>query len=91
MCHRPGGVAADFDARHDTPLRSSRTDRRPIPDQPGRRRGQDRRAHDPWRSTLLTRVETLEATKMPPLAHEVVDRGRSRSFENGSAACPGLK
>jgi uncharacterized repeat protein (TIGR03806 family) len=72
-CHMPGGVAADFDARFTTPL-----DRQRILGEPARiNLGIDGARviapKDPWRSTILARMTTLEPTKMPPLAHEVVD------------------
>jgi Chitobiase/beta-hexosaminidase C-terminal domain len=45
--------------------------------------------NDPWRSTVLTRIETLEAIKMPPLAHEVVDRQAVDLLRNWIESLPG--
>ena len=73
-CHRPGGAAADFDARYDTPLAHQGLIRMPPRINLGIDGARFIAPNDPWRSTLLARVETLEPTKMPPLAHEVADR-----------------
>jgi uncharacterized repeat protein (TIGR03806 family) len=73
-CHRPGGAAADFDARYRTPL-----DRQALVNAPARINfGLDHARqvapNDPWRSVVLVRLGTLEQTRMPPLGHERVDQ-----------------
>jgi uncharacterized repeat protein (TIGR03806 family) len=73
-CHRPGGAAADFDARYDTPLSLQGLIGVPSRINLGIDGARFLAPRDPWRSTILTRVETREPTKMPPLAHEVIDR-----------------
>ncbi len=72
-CHRPGGTVAYFDARYDTPLaRQNLIDGQILIDQ-GVDRARAIAPNDIWRSILLMRVNTVEAVKMPPLAHEVLD------------------
>jgi hypothetical protein len=65
-CRRPGGAAADFDARYETPL-----DRQALVDAPARiNLGLDHARqiapNDPRRSMVLVRLTTLEQTKLPP-------------------------
>ena len=73
-CHRPGGVVADFDARYDAPLPTQGLINQPARINLGIDGARVVAPNDPWRSVLLGRLATLEPTKMPPLAHEVVDR-----------------
>jgi Chitobiase/beta-hexosaminidase C-terminal domain len=44
---------------------------------------------DPWRSMILARIETLEPTKMPPLAHEVIDRRAVELLRSWIESLPG--
>jgi hypothetical protein len=88
-CHRPGGVAADFDARFETPLA-----KQSLVDAPARINfGLDRARlvapRDPWRSVLLVRCQTLEATKMPSLAHETRDEQGIELLKAWIASLPG--
>jgi uncharacterized repeat protein (TIGR03806 family) len=72
-CHRPGGAAADFDARYDTSLAEQKLLGEPVRINLGIDGARFIAPNDPWRSIVLARVETLEPTEMPPLAHEVID------------------
>ncbi len=74
QCHRPGGVVADFDARFDTPLAKQGLIGAPVRIDLAIDGARVIAPNDAWRSVLLGRVETLEPSKMPPLAHEEVDR-----------------
>jgi uncharacterized repeat protein (TIGR03806 family) len=89
MCHRPGGAAADFDARSETSL-----ERQLMLDVPARiNLGLDRARfvapRDPWRSVILARMSTLEQTKMPPLAHETIDRAGIELLRHWIMTLPG--
>jgi hypothetical protein len=89
FCHRTSGTAADFDARWETPLA-----RQGLVDVPAKiNLGIDRARlvapNDPWRSLLVVRLETLEPTKMPPLAHERVDRRGVEILRAWVASLPG--
>jgi uncharacterized repeat protein (TIGR03806 family) len=73
QCHRPGGTVAYFDARYDTPLaKQELIDGRVLIDQ-GIDKARVIAPNDVWRSIALMRVNTIEAMKMPPLAHEALD------------------
>jgi uncharacterized repeat protein (TIGR03806 family) len=88
-CHRPGGAAADFDARSETP-----PERQALIDAPARiNLGIDRARqvapNDPWRSMVLRRMETLEETRMPPIGHESIDRQGAAILREWIASLPG--
>jgi mono/diheme cytochrome c family protein len=72
-CHRPKGTVAYFDARYDTPLaQQNLINGRVLIDE---RIDSPRivAPNDIWRSILYMRANTVEAFKMPPLAHNVLD------------------
>jgi uncharacterized repeat protein (TIGR03806 family) len=73
-CHRPGGVAGNFDARYSTPLARQNLIDGPVLIDLGIDRARVISPHDVWRSIALARVETPDLTRMPPLAHERVDK-----------------
>jgi uncharacterized repeat protein (TIGR03806 family) len=73
-CHRPGGVAGNFDARYSTPLARQNVVDGPVLIDLGLDRARVIAPHDVWRSIALARVETPDLTRMPPLAHERIDR-----------------
>jgi uncharacterized repeat protein (TIGR03806 family) len=88
-CHRPGGVATDFDLRLSTPLEQQRIlDFRPRIDlaldgarliAPG----------DPWRSAILARMQRLDSNGMPPLAHQAVDERGAAMIRSWVESLPG--
>ncbi len=73
-CHRPGGTVAYFDARYDTPLARQNLIDGPVLIDQGIDRARVVAPNDLWRSLTLMRMNTLEAMKMPPLAHENLDQ-----------------
>src|SRR5262249_746815 len=73
-CHRPGGTVAYFDARYDTPLPRQSLIDGPVLIDEGIDRARMIAPNDIWRSIAFMPVNTLEATKMPPLAHETLDQ-----------------
>jgi uncharacterized repeat protein (TIGR03806 family) len=75
QCHRPGGTVAYFDARYDTPLLRQNLIDGPVLIDQGIDKARIIAPNDIWRSIVLMRVNTLEAMKMPPLAHEALDEG----------------
>ena len=89
QCHRPGGVAADFDAQYDTPLAAQGLLGAPARINLAVDGARLIAPNDPWRSILLARVNTLEPVKMPPLAHEVIDREAVRLLEAWITSLPG--
>jgi len=90
-CHRPGGTVAYFDARYDTPAsRQSLVDGPVLIDQ-GIDRARVIAPADIWRSIALMRVSTLEAMKMPPLAHETLDQQGVDLLRKWIESLPGPK
>ena len=73
QCHRPGGTAAYFDARYDTPLDKQELVDGPILYDQGIDRPRVISPHDIWRSIALMRMDTVGDIKMPPLARETID------------------
>jgi hypothetical protein len=88
-CHRPGGAAADFDARWETPLARQAMIDAPARINLGIDRARQIAPNDPWRSIVLVRLNTLEQTKMPPLAHEQTDRRGVEILRKWIASLPG--
>jgi uncharacterized repeat protein (TIGR03806 family) len=73
-CHRPGGTVAYFDARFDTPLRRQGLVDGTVLINEGIDHARIVAPNDIWRSLLYMRANTVEPIKMPPLAHQTVDR-----------------
>ena len=73
-CHRPGGTVAYFDARYNTPLAQQNLIEGQVLINQGIDNPQTIAPHDIWRSILYMRVNTVEPIKMPPLAHEMLDK-----------------
>lgn len=73
-CHRPGGAAADFDARYETPLAKQSLLNAPARINLGIDQARQIAPKDPWRSMILVRLGTLEGTRMPPLGHEQINQ-----------------
>jgi mono/diheme cytochrome c family protein len=73
-CHRPKGTVAYFDARYDTPLaRQNLIGGNVLIDE----RIDNPRIiapNDIWRSILYLRATSMEAFRMPPLAHNELDK-----------------
>ncbi len=74
QCHRPQGTVASFDARYDTPLARQELIEGPVLINEGIDGARLIAPNDIWRSILFLRINTLEAIKMPPLAHNQLDR-----------------
>jgi hypothetical protein len=89
QCHRPGGVAADFDARYETPLNAQGVVGAPARINLGVDGARLIAPKDPWRSILLARANTLEPVKMPPLALEVIDHEGVRLLDAWIRSLPG--
>lgn len=89
QCHRPRGTVAYFDARFDTPLsKQGLIDGPVLIDQ----RIDNPRViapNDIWRSILLMRANTVEGMKMPPLAHNQVDRAGMKLLRQWIESLPG--
>jgi uncharacterized repeat protein (TIGR03806 family) len=73
-CHRPGGTVAYFDARYDTSLEKQGLIDGPVLINEGIDHAHIIAPNDIWRSILYMRADSMEAIKMPPLAHLSLDR-----------------
>jgi uncharacterized repeat protein (TIGR03806 family) len=73
-CHRPGGTVAYFDARFDTPLEKQGLIDGPVLIDEGIDHARIIAPNDRWRSILYLRANSVEGFKMPPIAHQTVDR-----------------
>lgn len=91
QCHRPGGAPGFFDARFDTPLQKQNLIKGPMLINLGVDHARLIAPNDVWRSVLLARLTTLEQPKMPPLAHETIDRGGVELIESWIRSLPGPK
>jgi uncharacterized repeat protein (TIGR03806 family) len=88
-CHRPEGTVANFDARYDTPPAGQNMVGAPVLIDHGIDGARVIAPGDIWRSILFLRVNTTEAFKMPPLAHDVVDREGVETLREWIQSLPG--
>jgi uncharacterized repeat protein (TIGR03806 family) len=72
-CHRPNGVAADFDARYTTPLPDQGLVNGSLQGSYGLSYAAVIKPHDQPLSVLLQRDNSLGADAMPPLGKSVID------------------
>ncbi len=88
-CHRPNGTVASFDARYDTPLTEQNLIKGPVLIDEGIDNASIIAPNDIWRSIALVRMRTLEGFRMPPLAHQVLDRNGIDLIERWVRSVPG--
>ena len=91
QCHQPGGTGITFDARYDTPPALQNITNHPAAFSLGI---SDNacivKAQDIWRSALLYRINTNDATiKMPPLARNLIDTNAVQVFTDWINSLPG--
>jgi len=91
QCHQPGGTGITFDARYDTPLASQNITNYPA----GHSLGFDNaciiKADDVWRSMIWQRMNTTNpATKMPPLARNLIDTNGVAAIAFWVNSLPGI-
>jgi len=74
QCHQPGGSGITFDARYDTPLVNQYITNYPAQSSLGVDNACIVKPRDIWRSMIYQRMNTTNAaTKMPPLARNLID------------------
>lgn len=88
-CHRPGGTVGNFDARFETPLLHQNLINGPVLIDQGVDHARVVAPRDIWRSILYFRPSTLEAMKMPPLAHERLDEAGLALLRQWIESLPG--
>jgi len=88
-CHRPGGTVAYFDARYDTPLRQQNLIAGQILIDEGIDGARAIAPHDIWRSLIYMRASSLDAIKMPQLAHNATDEQGMRLLRQWIESMPG--
>jgi uncharacterized repeat protein (TIGR03806 family) len=74
QCHRPGGTVANFDARYQTPLARQNLIDGPVLINEGLDHPHYISPHDPWRSMIIRRTDTIDDTRMPPIARHTIDQ-----------------
>jgi uncharacterized repeat protein (TIGR03806 family) len=89
QCHRPGGTVAYFDARYDTPLPQQGLIQGQILIDQAIDGARAIAPNDIWRSLILMRANTLEAIKMPPLAHNELDHKSMALLKSWINSLPG--
>ena len=89
QCHRPGGTVANFDARYQTPLASQELIEGPVLINQGIDRPRVISPHDPWRSMIIRRTDTLDDTRMPPIARHTIDKGGVALLRQWILSLPG--
>ena len=89
QCHRPGGTVAYFDARYDTPLPAQNLIDGPILIDEGVDNARVIAPRDIWRSLIFMRADSVDAIKMPPLAHNSVDAAGMAILRQWIEAMPG--
>ena len=72
-CHRPGGVLANFDARHETPLAQQNLVNGLLRETLGIADAKVIAPSSFSRSMIYLRLSTTDAIKMPPLARNLID------------------
>jgi len=73
QCHRPRGTVASFDARYQIPLDRQNLIDGPILINEGLDHPHPIAPHDPWRSMIVRRTNTVDDTRMPPIARHTID------------------
>jgi uncharacterized repeat protein (TIGR03806 family) len=89
QCHRPGGSVAFFDARYDTPLKKQDLIGGQILLDEGADGACAIAPNDIWRSIVFMRVNSLDAIKMPPLAHNALDAQGVKVLRQWIESLPG--
>ena len=72
QCHRPGGTVANFDARYQIPLAKQNLIDGPVLISEGLDHPHYISPHDPWRSMIIRRTDTVDDTRMPPIARHTI-------------------
>jgi uncharacterized repeat protein (TIGR03806 family) len=73
QCHRPGGTVANFDARYQIPLARQNLINGAVLIDEGLDHPHYISPHDPWRSMIIRRTDTVDDTRMPPIARHTLD------------------
>ncbi|MDB6020939.1 MAG: hypothetical protein JWQ04_796, partial [Pedosphaera sp.] len=90
QCHQPGGTGITFDARYDTPLANQNIVNYPASFALGYDNACIVRAQDIWRSVILYRINTNNATvQMPPLARNLIDTNAVQVITDWINSLPG--
>jgi mono/diheme cytochrome c family protein len=88
-CHRPGGTVAYFDARYDTPLAEQNLIEGQVLIDQGIDGARVIAPHDIWRSIIYMRADSIDAIKMPPLAHNALDEKGTTLLRQWIQSLPG--
>ena len=89
QCHRPGGTVAGFDARYQTPLARQNLIDGPVLITEGIDHPHYISPHDPWRSMIILRTDTVDDTRMPPIARHTIDEKDVAMLKHYILSLPG--
>lgn len=89
QCHRPGGTVAGFDARFQTPLAQQNLINGPVLIDNGIDRARIVSPHDTWRSMIIRRTDTVDDTRMPPIARHTIDANGVALLKSWILSLPG--
>lgn len=89
QCHRPGGTVASFDARYQTPLARQNLIDGPVLITEGLDHPHYISPHDPWRSMIIRRTDTVDDTRMPPIARHTIAQADVAMLKQYILSLPG--
>ncbi len=90
QCHQPGGAGITFDARYDTPLAQQHITNYPASFSLGVDNACVIKARDPWRSVLLSRVNTVNQDIQMPDFRNLIDTNAVQVFTDWINSLPGI-
>jgi hypothetical protein len=89
ICHQPGGVAGNFDARFDTPFQQQNLLNGPVLIDLNLDGARVVAPRDPYRSLLLARLRSTDGLQMPPLGHLNLDWNAIELIQKWILSLPG--
>jgi hypothetical protein len=89
QCHQPGGTGITYDARYDTPLATQHITNFPAAFPLGLDNACVVKARDPWRSVLLSRINTTDPDIQMPDFRTLIDSNAVQVFTDWINSLPG--
>ena len=89
QCHQPGGTGITYDGRYDTPLANQNITNYPAAFPLGLDNACVIKARDPWRSVLLSRINTTDPDIQMPDFRTLIDSNAVQVFTGWINSLPG--